>query len=261
MQSESLRREMDSPRDVVCFGRDYPAYHHVAPHHHPRAQLVNAQRGVMSVMAGGGAWVVPPGYAVWVPAGVLHEVESLAPLSMRGVYCKETALGGRAPRECRVVEVSPLLREAILRAAQFDSLSPASPREDHILAVILDEILNLPEAPLFVPLPADGRLKRITDSLMRQPGDNRDLEAWARDSGASSRTLARLFRRETGLSFREWRTRMRLMSGLHRLASGDSVTTVALDVGYSGPSAFIAAFKEFTGHTPGEYFRKRETAV
>ncbi|MEX0923802.1 MAG: helix-turn-helix transcriptional regulator [Rhodovibrionaceae bacterium] len=257
LHSPTLQSEMDSPRDVVCFGREYPARYRVAAHHHPRAQLVNAEQGVMSVKAGDGAWVVPPGYAVWVPAGVVHEVESLASLSMRGIYCRETALGAKAPSACRVVEVSPLLRELILRATQFEVTAAPSPREAHVQAVILDEILHLREAPLFVPLPGDARLKRITESLMEAPGDGRDLESWAQESGASSRTLARLFRKETGLSFREWRARMRLMTGLQHLASGDSVTTVALDVGYSGPSAFIAAFKGFTGHTPGEYLRKR----
>lgn len=259
--SPTLQQEMDSPRDLVCFGRDYPARYHIAPHHHPRAQLVNAEAGVMSVVAGSGAWVVPPGYAVWVPAGVVHEVASLGPLSMRGIYCREAVLGHAAPRDCRVVEVSPLLRELIQRAFLFDLDRPPSEREAHIDEVILDEIRNLREAPLFVPLPVDSRLKRITDGLMGHPGDGRDFETWARESGASSRTLARLFRKETGLSFREWRTRLRLMSGLQRLAAGDSVTTVALDVGYSGPSAFIAAFRGFTGHTPGEYLRRRAGAL
>jgi AraC-like DNA-binding protein len=180
---------------------------------------------------------------------------------MRGVYCREEALGERAPEACRVVEVSPLLRELIQRAVLFDVDASPSPREARVQQVILDEILNLTEAPLFVPLPADPRLKRITDALMDSPGENRDLESWALDSGASSRTLARLFRRETGLSFREWRARLRLMAGLQKLAAGDSVTTVALDVGYSGPSAFIAAFKGFTGHTPGEYLRRRGDAA
>ena len=257
LHSKTLQSEMDSPRDVVCFGREYPARYHVAAHHHPRAQLVNAESGVMSVKAGGGAWVVPPGYAVWVPAGVVHEVESLGALSMRGIYCREAVLGVDAPNTCRVVEVSPLLRELIQRAILFDVDAAPSPREARVQKVILDEILHLPEAPLFVPLPTDSRLKRVTDVLMATPGDARDLEDWAQVSGASSRTLARLFRRETGLSFREWRARLRLMAGLQKLAAGDSVTTVALDIGYSGPSAFIAAFKGFTGHTPGEYLRKR----
>lgn len=257
LHSPTLQSEMDSPRDLVCFAREYPARYRVLAHQHPRAQLVNAERGVMSVKAGAGAWVVPPGYAVWVPAGVIHEVESLGALSMRGIYCREGALGGNAPKECRVVEVPPLLRELIQRAVHFDVDSAPTPREARVQELILDEILNLTEAPLFVPLPADPRLTRITEVLMTAPGDNRDLESWGLESGASSRTLARLFRRETGLSFREWRTRLRLMAGLQKLAAGDSVTTVALDVGYSGPSAFIAAFKGFTGHTPGEYLRRR----
>jgi len=110
--------------------------------------------------------------------------------------------------------------------------------------------------PLDLPQPAEPRLRRVTQALLANPGDRRSLAAWARWAGASPRTLARLFLRETGLSFGAWRQRARLLQAVARLATGQAVTTVALDVGYDSPSAFIAAFRRQFGTTPRRYLRR-----
>ena len=62
----------------------------------------------------------------------------------------------------------------------------------------------------------------------------------------------RLFQRETGLSFRNWRQRMRLLSSLTALEAGHTVTDAALGCGADSTSAYIAAFKQLFGATPGE---------
>jgi AraC-like DNA-binding protein len=90
--------------------------------------------------------------------------------------------------------------------------------------------------------------------MTANPGDVRTLADWARTVGAGSRTLARLFLAETGMSFRHWHQQVRLLEALRRLASQEPVTTVALDLGYDSPSAFIAMFKRALGMTPGQYF-------
>jgi AraC-like DNA-binding protein len=113
-------------------------------------------------------------------------------------------------------------------------------------------------APLHLPLPRDPRLLAITERLTVDPADKRSLAAWARTAGASARTLARLFHRETGLGFAHWRQQARLLRALERLAAGDPVTTVALDLGYEGPSAFIAMFRSRLGATPGRYFGRAD---
>jgi AraC-like DNA-binding protein len=122
------------------------------------------------------------------------------------------------------------------------------------MLLILDEIRELPVAPLHLPEPTDRRLRRITTVLKTAPADNRTLDLWARTAGASSRTLARLFVAETGMTFRQWRRQARLLTGLVHLAAGQSVTEVALHVGYESPSAFIAMFKHALGSTPSQYF-------
>ncbi len=243
----------DNLRPVVALAGDYPSGYQIAPHRHARAQLVYASQGVMTVTAAAGSWVVPPQRAVWMPAGAEHGIRVNRAISMRSLYIRPDAAAG-LPTACRVVNVSELLRALILRAMavapHYDEAGP----DGRIMRVILDEIRALPSAPLHLPRARDARLLRVTEALRADPADPRPLGAWARAAGASPRTLARLFLAETGLGFRAWRQRARLLHALVALASGAPVTRVAFEAGYDSPSAFIAAFKRAFGTTPGRYF-------
>ena len=243
----------DVPRPVVALATDYPAGHVIAPHRHRRAQLVHAAAGVMAVSTESGTWVVPPRRAVLVPALTEHSIRTHGRVAMRTLYIDPDAAPW-LPRECRVVGVPPLLRELILEAMRAPPLYPENGPETRLMAVILDRIRALRVAPLHLPLPADRRLRRLTGAIAEAPGDNRTLNEWAAVAGASSRTLARLFVAETGMTFGQWRQQARLLAALTRLAGGQPVTTVAFDLGYDSPSAFIAMFKRALGETPGRYF-------
>ena len=223
-------------------------------HRHFRAQLVFASAGVMTVTTAAATWVVPPQQAVWVPAGVDHEVYSAGPLSMRSLYVHPDA-SGDLPGECSVMAVGPFLRELIVKVADLAGRNELPDSYARLVAVVLDELRDLKTAPLHLPLPRDARLKAVTDSLMAEPGDNRDLTQWGRHAGASGRTMARLFRRETGMTFAGWRRRLRLLAAVSRLAAGEPVTTVAYDLGYHSPSAFVAMFRRSLGTPPGRYLK------
>ena len=131
------------------------------------------------------------------------------------------------------------------------------PRNDKSpgIASRLDQLRSLPIAPLHLPLPTDSRLRKITERLRRNPGEQRTLSQWAALAHVSERTLGRLFRQELSMSFGEWRQQARLLASLERLALGESVTNIALDLGYEGPSAFIHMFRCALGTSPGRYFR------
>jgi AraC-like DNA-binding protein len=246
----------DNPRPIVVLANDYPAGTEIAPHRHARAQLVYASEGVMTVTAMAGSWVVPPQRAVWMPAGTEHRVQVNRSISMGSLFIRSDAATG-LPAACRVVTVSTLLRALILRAMRIPPLYDEDGADGRILRVILDELRALPSAPLHLPRPSDPRLARVTAALLADPADGRPLEAWARAAGASPRTLARLFAKETGLTFRAWRQRARLLHALVELAAERPVTSVAFGAGYDSPSAFIAAFKREFGSTPGRYFREQ----
>jgi AraC-like DNA-binding protein len=208
----------------------------------------------MTVSTAEGTWVVPPQQAVWVPAGVLHEVQSGAPLAMRSLYFHPGAVAG-LPANCCVLTVPPLLRELILAAVALAPDYPPAGPEARLMAVIPDQLRAIEPEPLHLPLPADRRLRALTDGLSRDPADGRSLADWARSAGASERTLARLFRRQTGMTFGAWRQRLRLLLAIARLAEGAPVTAVAYELGYESPSAFVAMFRRELGEPPGRYLR------
>lgn len=241
------------PQLVVAHSRDLEPGEAILPHSHTKAQLVYASEGVMTVTTADGAFVVPPLRALWIPAGVVHRIDTSGRLAMRTLYIAEGAAPD-LPHEVRVLHVSPLLRELVLAAIAAPQVYAPGGGEERLMQVILDQLRATPTAPLSLPMPADRRLKKVTDGLLGDPADDRGLEDWAREAGASGRTLARLFLAETGMSFRAWRQQLRLMRGLEMLAAGAPVTTVALDLGYDSPSAFIAMFRRALGTTPKRYF-------
>jgi AraC-like DNA-binding protein/mannose-6-phosphate isomerase-like protein (cupin superfamily) len=249
----------DSDRPVVALANDLPGPHHIAPHHHLRAQLVYAVAGVMTVRTAEGTWVVPPQQAVWVPPGVEHAVASQTPLAMRTLYIHPSATRG-LPASCCVVTVPPLLRELILHATSLPTAYREDGPEARLMAVIPDQLRRLRPEPLHLPIPADRRLRSITEALQSQPADGRALADWARTAGASERTLARLFKQETGMTFGAWRQRLRLLLAIGRLAEGQAVTAVAYDLGYESPSAFVAMFRRELGAPPARYLRAARTA-
>ena len=176
---------------------------------------------------------------------------------MRTLYIKPEA-ASKLPEECCVVSVPPLLRELILHAVTLPRLYELNSLEGRIMNMILDLVQILKVAPLDLTMPTDVRLKKISKILTVNPGDNRTLEDWGKSVGATSRTLARLFRLETGMGFRQWRQQMRILASLRRLGREEQVTTVALDLGYDSPSAFIAMFRKALGKTPGQYFKETD---
>ena len=171
---------------------------------------------------------------------------------MRSLYVDSLSAAGLLTEVC-VLQVTPLLRESIVTAvAAGPSYEPNSP-QSRIMSVILDQIGTQPVASLALPMPTDPRLLRVTQPLITNPADSRDLGDWANEVGASKRTLGRLFTAQTGMSFREWRQQRRLLRALELLAAGDNVTSIALDLGYENPSAFIAMFRRCLGTTPKRY--------
>jgi AraC-like DNA-binding protein len=226
----------------------------IPPHHHDSAQLIHASSGVMTVETDDGLWVVPPARAVWVPAFVTHSIAMSGYVKLRTIYLAPESAPIEGTR-CCVVQVSPLLRAAILRAVEFEQPYPANGPETRIAAVICDEIRAAKTAPLHLPMPSDPRARRVAQAFRADPSDRRPRSAWAREAGASERTLERLFHAQLGTSFGRWQQQARLLRALEVLAAGESVTAAALEVGFETPSAFIAMFRRAMGTTPARYFQ------
>jgi AraC-like DNA-binding protein/quercetin dioxygenase-like cupin family protein len=222
-----------------------------APHSHARGQLMGALSGLCSVGVEAQHWVVPAIHAIWIPPHRVHSLRSYGPFSGWSVFIAE-ARCATLPAEPRAIRTTPLLREAVRRAATWPG-AELDTAQTRVAEVILDELRASRAESLGLPRPADARLVRIANALASDLADNRRLEEWAQWGGVSPRTLSRRFLAETGLSFAQWRQQARLMRALERVADGVPVTTIALELGYENVSAFIEMFRRATGTTPGRY--------
>lgn len=250
--SDILDRIDGAPLPVFGCAVDYPDRMVVARHSHGRAQLIHAVSGAMTVCTDQGSWVVPPTRGVWVPPGIEHWITMAGAVRMRTLFIAP-GRAGSLPGQCAVVAVSALLRELILAALAVDQQAP-SPRDLQVLELAVEEIRFLEVQPLHLPMPAEPRIARICHALLADPADKRPLSAWAAWAGLSERTAARAFIASTGISFGRWRQQLRLIEAMARLARGEPVLNVALDLGYDSPSAFSAMFRKALGCSPSAYF-------
>lgn len=243
------------PRPVAAMPKTFSAGDTTGWHTHERAQLLFAARGAMSVDVPGSRWIVPPTRALWIPAGTPHEVAMRGRVEMRTLYLRPSR-GDRLPRECAAYETTPLLRELIARAVEAPVLYDLRGIDGLVMRLLRAELARLPSMPLSLPVPHDGPLAALCARLLDDPGDGADLAAHARALGVAERTFARRFVAQTGLSFGRWRARARVLDATRRLADGESVTSVALSMGYDSPSAFGAMFRRATGVVPSEVARR-----
>jgi AraC-like DNA-binding protein len=244
----------DHRSQITTLTRDYAAGHVIPSHFHDRDQLVYASRGVMTVRTSQGAWVVPTHRAVWIPAAVPHTITMSGTVAMRTLYLKSW-LAKTLPRDCCVVNVSPLLSKLILHAYTFAALKKTSKLQGHLINVIIDQMTAIQMVPLQLPNPSDPRALRVSAVLLADPSNRRPLAHICKSAGASKRTVERLFQKDVGMSFGKWRQQLRLMQAMRLLAEGAKVTHAALESGYSTPSAFICMFRKTLGTTPASYFR------
>ncbi|MFC5746364.1 AraC family transcriptional regulator [Actinomadura rugatobispora] len=222
-------------------------------HRHDDHQIVYAGSGVVAVTTDAGTWFAPGTRAIWVPAGCVHAHRAHGHLALHllGLPAGTNPLALDAPA---VLAVSPLLRELILactRAPYGDS-----PERLRLRAVLLDQLRASPQQPVHLPAPSDPRLAAVCELLHRDPADPLSLAALATATGASERTLSRLFRHDLGMTFPQWRTQLRLYHALRMLADGMPVTAVAHRCGWSSASAFIDVFRRAFGYTPGAHNRR-----
>ncbi|MEQ4530013.1 MAG: helix-turn-helix transcriptional regulator [Mixta sp.] len=251
-----MSRQIDfsfSSRPLIPLAHDYQHGDSEPEHYHSCAQLLHTLSGVVRVNTRFGSWVVPPSRGVWLPAGTQHSLAISGQVAARTLFIDPLARAD-LPASCQVVQISPLLRELIISALTLPENYQPGSRDERIYELILDEIRVLPALPFHLPQPQSDGLKALCQRIQQQPGESWTLEKAAAQLNVSGRTLARHFYQQSGMQFSEWVRRARLMAALIRLAQGDAVIAVALDLGYESPSAFSAMFRRIMGVAPSDYF-------
>lgn len=244
------------PRPVAALANSYPTGHRIAPHSHPRAQLIYGLQGVLTIRAAASVWTVPASHALWMPAGIEHSVHVDVAVEMRSLFFDSRRVRG-TPNECRVLFVTPLLRELVVRAMQIPPLYDERGRDGRIMKLIIDEVAALRPEPLELRMPTDARLARLCEILLPRLSETVSIATLGAQVGLSERSVIRLFPRETGLTFGRWQQQARLQKAFALLDQGHSVTRVALELGYAGPSAFTKMFRRAVGDTPTALLQSR----
>jgi len=230
-----------------------------APHSHRKGQLMYTLRGVIHCQIEAGIWIVPPQCALWIPGGMSHAARGSGEAQ---VYCLliDPDAAGALPPQCCTLSVFGLLHELISKAVSFPPMYEEDGAQGRLIRTLLDELAQAPIEDLHLPMPQDPRLRRLADSLLAAPGDKATLGQWAVRIGMSERSMTRLLLEEFGLSFGRWRRQLHVILSLQRLARGDSVQRVALDLGYENASGFITMFRKAVGQPPARYLADRAGA-
>jgi AraC-like DNA-binding protein len=243
-------------RPVLAVGNDYLAGSAHPLHCHRRSQLLHAITGTMVVSTGQGSWIVPPQQGLWIPAGIMHGFRMIGDVTTRSVYV-EAGVDCGLPDQCCVLGVSDLLQQLLISAVDVPVQYESGSRGDAIMRLILHELQAAPRHPLMVPFPEHQALAARCREFFAQLAVHETIDEWAAALAMSRRSFTRLFRAQTGLSFAEWRRRAAVVQAAHRLARGEAVTTVALDLGYGSPAAFTSMFKRVAGVPPTRYAGRR----
>jgi AraC-like DNA-binding protein/quercetin dioxygenase-like cupin family protein len=250
------RRRLTAEQEPFLVARalsvTYSSGYVLHPHTHASHQLLFASSGAMTVTGDRTSWMIPPGRAVLISAGTPHAIRMWGEVAMRSLYFPvDTPALAFAEKSCRVISVSALLRELILRVAELAALDSRLSADAHVMSVLIDELDTAHIEPLLLPLPSDARALKVAECILKNPAEATTASGLARQCGLSTRTLERLFRAETGLRFGLWRQKAKLLESVRVLVERGSVTAAALESGYSSVSAYIAAFKQTFGCTPG----------
>lgn len=227
-----------------------------ARHQHHKAQLIYSVRGILNCEIEDGVWIVPPQCAIWIPGDLPHSARGSGETEC---YCLfvDPDVAADLPKTCCTISVSPLLRELLLKVTGFPALYAPGGREERLIAALLDELVEAPVEDLHLPMPRDPRLRRLADMMLTDPTDKTSKADWAIRIGMSERSMSRLLLHEIGMSFGRWRRQLHVILALQRLTKGESVQTVALELGYENASGFVTMFRKAVGKPPARYLSDR----
>ncbi|WP_286897044.1 AraC family transcriptional regulator [Achromobacter sp. UBA2119] len=259
MQNVSLADVDAVARPLLAICTDYPSGTLLDMHTHRRAQVLYGMTGLMEVETDDGAWVVPPYSGVWIPAGKRHRVR-MQGVSTRSLYIEPNA-APRPTAHCEPLVITPLLHELLLDSLALPALYDEQGRDGALVQLLLFEVRQAQTMPLFAPIPQDRQLAKLCKAFLKTPSLQATPEAWAQNMHKSLRTFTRLFRLQTGMSFGAWRQQACLLAALPRLSAGQSVTKVALDLGYDSSSAFSTMFRKRLGQAPSAFIRGGRTGA
>jgi AraC-like DNA-binding protein len=228
-------------------------------HTHPWGQLSYCATGVMQLDIAGQTYLSPPQYGIWIPPDREHHATVRQAVTYHSAYI-DASLCRQLPDVVCALEMKPLLKSILADFAARRMEIPSSDEDIRLAQVLLDQIRLATITRNYLPGSTDPVLVQMLNALNLDPASPLSLQQWAERLHMTERTLARRCRRELGMSFSEWRQRLRFLRALQLLETGESVQGVALELGYSTSSAFISMFQRQSGTTPDQFRRQAPPA-
>ncbi|MDA0150123.1 AraC family transcriptional regulator [Vibrio sp. LaRot3] len=245
----------EAPSDVFMNFEAFLSNTETRVHSHPWGQIQLISGGILEMEAEDTRFLAPPHLAIWVPAGVMHTSFNRKPLS----YCSLNIAGHltkQFPAKTSLIRVTPIV-SAIIDDFRSRKVNVAKSEADQrLVQVLLDQLATRDTQHHFLPSSDHKYLAPILTSVEEDPTDSTPLSEWAAKVHTTERTLARHCQTELGMSFTEWRLRVRYLYSMDLLQKGHSVKDVALTLGYNQASPFISMFKKYSGQTPEQYKSK-----
>ena len=245
------------PAPIMFRSAHVPAAGVYPLHQHAWGEFVYSFSGVMEVKVADHHYLAPPQYGIWLPPDLDHVGLNRYEAHHCSLYIARAGCVVLPPTPCALT-VSPLVRAVLEDLRQQALDAPSTPQHARLLQVLVDQLAVAPRAGSYLPSSDDPALGAVLGMLQAQPGDNRSLPELAHAAHTTERTLMRRARRDLGMSLADWRQRLRVVKAMPLLEAGQTVETIALDLGYGSASAFITMFKRLVGATPDE-FRKGAT--
>lgn len=215
----------------------------------PWCKVGYAVTGVMETRVEGRRFLCPPHYATWIPAEALHACHNRENVKFVSIYIDRDLCVGMPDTACTLA-LSPLIKAILADFAGRRITVPVTEADRRLALVLVDQLLKAPRRDSFLPISNDVLLRPVIDALQVNPSDRRSLAEWARSLHTTEKTLSRRFYGHLGISFNEWRQRLKLVASLSLIEDGISIQSISEKLGYSSASAFIAMFRRQTGTSP-----------
>ncbi|GLX78547.1 AraC family transcriptional regulator [Thalassotalea insulae] len=250
--TNDINTELPTPIAVVH--RKIPILAGVNQYQSPFTQVIYVKSGVLSIITDSGRHFVPPTQAIAIPAQLSHELLAKTEVELT-LLSFESKPAEILPDEIKVLSISTFLKHLLDECQSIDKHYLWHETPGRLLRLIRDYLACAPSLDIFLPYPKDPRLTNITEKLLKHPSLKSDLISWGKFVNASSRTLTRIFKKETGITYSEWRQRLNIQIAIKHLAVGDSISHIAKLLGYESSSAFIYMFKKQMGISPNQFLK------
>ena len=238
----------------------------VEEHEHQKDQFLYTEGGVVFLRTSEKSYFLPARHYIWIPAGVRHSIHPSSPeVIMRNLYFPKFETDSVFYDKVGIYPVNDMLMELIMYTNRWNGNILPSEEKRYTVAkafkFLLPE-LSKTELSLSLPSPKDPKLKKVIEYLEKNIAQSIKFKNLSDHFGMSQRTLARLFKKDLGMSYIQYTTILRMLVALKLLLDNKmSIQDVSTSVGYSSLPTFSNTFQKIIGIRPSEYIKNKESLI